>query len=230
MIGEYFHTMEKVFVYLFIIYSATLIISYVVLSILSSIETITYFKKNGFINYKNIMASNYSPSISIIAPAYNESLNIVENARSLLSNHYVNYNVILVNDGSTDDSLEKLIEAYDLEKINYLIDSKIETKPLRKGVFKSKNPAFEKLIVVDKENGGKSDALNLGINISKSRFVACVDVDCLLIEDALQKMVKPFLEITDKKVIATGGVIRIANSCVIENGKLIEVNFPKDFY
>lgn len=199
-----------------------------VLSILSSIETITYFKKNGFINYKNIMASNYSPSISIIAPAYNESLNIVENARSLLSNHYVNYNVILVNDGSSDDSLEKLIEAYDLEKINYLIDSKIETKPLREGVFKSKNPAFEKLIVVDKENGGKSDALNLGINISKSRFVACVDVDCLLIEDALQKMVKPFLEITDEKVIATGGVIRIANSCVIENGKLIEVNFPKD--
>jgi cellulose synthase/poly-beta-1,6-N-acetylglucosamine synthase-like glycosyltransferase len=225
---DFIYILEEIFVYLFIIYSGTLIISYVVLSLLSSIETITYFKKNSFINYKDIMTSSHSPSISIIAPAYNESLNIVENVRSLLSNHYVNYDVIIVNDGSSDNSLELLIEAYELVKVKFLINEQVSTKPLREGVFKSINPAFKKLIVLDKENGGKSDALNCGLNISTSKYVACVDVDCLLIEDALQKMVKPFLEVTDKKVIATGGVIRIANSCVINDGKLLEVNFPKN--
>lgn len=214
--------------YLFFGYAFAAITSYIVLSILSGKETIKYLKKNSFVNYKDILSSTESPSITIIAPAYNESLNIVENVRSLLSNHYVNYNVVIVNDGSKDDSLEKLIKAYDLEKIDYVINEKLKTQPLRAGVFKSNNPAFEKLMVVDKENGGKADALNMGLNISKSDYVACIDVDCLLLEDALQKMIKPFLEVTDSKVIATGGVIRIANSCVIRGGKLIDVNLPKN--
>lgn len=212
--------------YLFFTYAFLAILSYVVLSIISAFETVNYFKKNSFVNYKKILSSNIAPSISIIAPAYNESLNIVENVRSLLSNHYANYDVIIVNDGSKDNSLELLIKAYDLVKINYLINPKLKTEPLRKGVFKSTNPAFEKLIVVDKENGGKADALNMGLNISSSKYVACIDVDCLLLEDALQKMVKPFLEITDKKVVATGGVIRIANNSIIKEGKLMEVNLP----
>lgn len=212
---------------IFFIYSFTVIVSYIVLSVISSIETIEYFRKNKFVNYKEILSSTISPSISIIAPAYNESLNIIENVRSLLSNHYVNYEVIIINDGSKDDSLEKLIEAYDLVSIDYLVNEQIKTKPLRGGIFKSTNPAFEKLLVADKENGGKSDALNLGLNISKSNYVACIDVDCLLMEDALQKMIKPFLETTDAKVIATGGVIRIANSCIIKDGRLLDINFPK---
>ncbi|MEP5339326.1 MAG: glycosyltransferase [Algibacter sp.] len=214
--------------YLFFGYAFAAISSYIILSILSAKETLEYIKKNSFVHYKDILSSTMSPSITIIAPAYNESLNVVENVRSILSNHYVNYSVIIVNDGSKDDSLEKLIEAYDLEKVDFIINSKIKTQPLREGVFKSKNPAFEKLMVVDKENGGKADALNMGLNISKSKYVACIDVDCLLLEDALQKMIKPFLEDTDAKVIAAGGVIRIANSCVIKGGKLMDVNLPKN--
>ena len=213
--------------YLFFIYSIAAIGSYLLLAAISAVETVEYKRKNSFVNYKEIMSSNISPSISIIAPAYNESLNIVENVRSLLSNHYVNYDVIIVNDGSKDDSLEKLIDVYDLVPVNYLINEQIPTKPLRKGIYKSTNPAFEKLIIVDKENGGKSDALNMGLNISNSKYVACIDVDCLLLEDSLQKMIKPFLEITDRRVIAAGGVIRISNSCVVKDGKLHDVNFPK---
>ena len=217
----------EVFQYLFIIYSVCAIGSYLVLAVVSAIETIEYKRKNSYVNYKEIMSSNNSPTISIIAPAYNESLNIVENVRSLLSNHYVNYDVIIVNDGSKDDSLEKLIEVYNLVEVDYLINEQIPTKPLRKGIYKSTNPAFEKLIIVDKENGGKADALNMGLNISTSEYVACIDVDCLLLEDSLQKMVKPFLEVTDRKVIAAGGVIRISNSCIVKEGKLHDVNFPK---
>ncbi len=225
-INQILHLVSEVFQYLFLMYAFLVITSYILLAIFSTKETISYLKKNSFVNYSDILSSKIAPSISIIAPAYNESLNIVDNVRSLLSAHYVNYDVIIVNDGSKDDSLEKLIETYQLVKVDYLINERIKTQPLRAGVFKSTNPAFEKLIVVDKENGGKSDALNLGLNISNNEYVACIDVDCLLLEDSLQKMVKPFLEYTDRKVIASGGVIRIANSCVIENGKLIEVNFP----
>jgi len=213
--------------YVFFFYAFLAISSYIILSIISTFEIIEYVKKNSFVDYKEILSSTISPSISIIAPAYNESLNIVENVRSLLSNHYVNYDVIIVNDGSKDDSLEKLIKAYDLVPINYLVNEQIYTQPLREGVFKSTNPAFDKLLVVDKENGGKADALNMGLNISNSKYVACIDVDCLLLEDALLKMIKPFLEVTDVKVIATGGVIRIANSCLIKDGKLLDVNLPK---
>lgn len=218
----------KMLHYLFFGYAFLAILSYIILSFISGKATIEYLKKNGFVNYKDILSSTVSPSITIIAPAYNESLNIVENVRSLLSNHYVNYDVLIINDGSKDDSLERLVEAYDLEPIDFIFDNKIATKPLRAGVFKSKNPAFEKLMVVDKENGGKADALNMGLNISKNKYVACIDVDCLLIENALQKLIKPFLEETNMKVIAAGGVIRIANSCVIRGGKLIDVNLPKN--
>lgn len=213
--------------YLFLVFSVVAIASYVILAIISVVETIEYMKKNSFINYKEILSSTFSPSISIIAPAYNESLNIVENVRSLLSSHYVNYDVIIVNDGSKDDSLYKLIEAYDLIQIDDYIYEHIVTKSLRNGIYKSTNPAFDKLTVVDKENGGKADALNMGLNISKNKYVACIDVDCLLLEDALQKLIKPFLETTDAKVIAAGGVIRIANSCVVKDGKLLDINFPK---
>lgn len=223
-----FYVLMQIFNYLFFAFSIFAVLSYSILAVISVTETIAYVKKNSFVNYKDILSSTISPSITIIAPAYNESLNIVENVRSLLSNHYANYSVVIVNDGSTDDSLEKLIEAYELEKVDYSIIERINTSPIRRGVFKSKNPAFEKLFVVDKENGGKADALNMGLNISKSKYVACIDVDCLLLEDALQKMIKPFLEATDHKVIAAGGVIRIANSCVIRGGKLIEVTLPKN--
>lgn len=214
--------------YIFFIFTIITLVSYIVLAVISIIETIEYMKKNSFVNYSEILSSTISPSISIIAPAYNESLNIIENVRSLLSSHYVNYDVIIINDGSKDDSLEKLIKAYSLVEVNYLVNEQIKTKPLRRGIFKSTNPAFEKLTVVDKENGGKADALNMGLNISPNKYVACIDVDCLLMEDALQKMIKPFLENTDKKVIAAGGVIRIANSCIIKEGKLIDVNLPNN--
>lgn len=217
----------ELFHYLFLIYSIAAIASYLLLAAVSAVETREYKRKNSYVNYKEIMSSTKSPTISIIAPAYNESLNIVENVRSLLSNHYVNYDVIIVNDGSKDDSLEKLVEVYNLVQVDYLINEQIPTMPLRNGIYKSTNPAFEKLIIVDKENGGKSDALNMGLNISTSEYVACIDVDCLLLEDALQKMIKPFLEITDRKVIAAGGVIRISNSCIVKEGKLHDVNFPK---
>lgn len=217
------------FSYGILVYGIILATLYFILSVISAIETSHYIKKNSFVNYNKILASPFVPTISIIAPAYNESPTIIENVRSFLSIQYVNYEVLLINDGSTDDSLEKLIEVYALTKANYTFDQILPSKKI-KAVYKSTKPAFKKLLVIDKENGGKADALNLGLNISKNDLVACIDVDCILESDALLKMVKPFLESEkEEKVIAAGGVIRVANSCVVKEGKLQDIKMPEKF-
>jgi cellulose synthase/poly-beta-1,6-N-acetylglucosamine synthase-like glycosyltransferase len=166
--------------------------------------------------------------MSILAPAYNEEATIVDNVRSLLSIHYNNLELIIINDGSKDSSLQKLIDEYDLRKIDFFVNRQIATKEVR-GVYKSSNPVFHKLIVVDKANGGKADALNVGVNIAAKDYIVCIDVDCIIEQDALLKMAKPFLESTNIRVIASGGVVRIANSCVIRNGRLVKVNLPEQF-
>lgn len=210
------------------IYSTLLLLSYIAIAIFSIGETRKYIHKNSFTDYRVLASSTHAPSVSIIAPAYNEGKNIVENIRSLLSIYYVNLEVIVINDGSKDDCLQKMIQAYELEKIDYFVDYKIKTKDVR-GVYKSRNPIYHKLLVVDKVNGGKADALNVGINISSNKYLVCIDVDCILEQDALLKMIKPFLEQTGDRVIASGGVVRIANSCIIEDGRLVKVKMAEDY-
>lgn len=212
----------------FILYFTIIIcLSYVLLAILSAREMAFYLRKSKFTDYKALLSSPFIKSVSIIAPAYNEGLNIVDNIRSLLSLYYPNFEVIIVNDGSKDDTLQKMIDAYDLEKVNFSLNIQIPGKKIR-GIYKSRNQAYNKLVVIDKENGGKADALNAGINVSSHPIIACIDVDCILAQDSLIKMMKPFME-ENTRVIATGGVIRIANSCEIEDGRLIKVNMPNQF-
>ena len=135
----------------------------------------------------------------------------------------------MVNDGSKDDTLEKMISAYDLVKVAWEIDPDWKNKPVR-AVYKSRNKAFSKLTVVDKENGGKSDALNAGMALSRAKYVGCIDVDCLLLPDALLHIVKAFYQRSEKRVIAVGGVIRIANSCQISGGQLEEIRLPNNWW
>jgi poly-beta-1,6-N-acetyl-D-glucosamine synthase len=202
--------------------------SYVTLALFSALSMLNYIRKNSFVDYKVLLSSPLVPSISVIAPAYNEGKTIIDNIRSLMSLHYNDFEIIIVNDGSKDNTMDKVIKAYDLELVDFVYEEKIKTKHIR-GIYKSRNKAFNKLIVIDKENGGKSDALNAGINFSQKEFIAVVDVDSVLVEDALLIMAKPFLEETDRKIIASGGVIRIANSCRIEDGKITEIKLPNKF-
>lgn len=208
-------------------YAMAVCFSYILLGVLSAYEMIYYKNKNSFVDYNAILSSPIAPSISIIAPAYNEENTIVENIRSLISLYYNDFEVIVVNDGSKDNSMQKMIENFDLELVDFAIDYKIQCKEIL-GIYKSKSKSYNKLTVVNKMNGGKADALNAGINISQKDIIACIDVDCVLESEALLKMVKPFLE-ERKKVIATGGVIRIANSCEIEHGRIIKVHLPEQF-
>ena len=209
-------------------YSIALVGSYIFIGLYSIGETRKYLHKNSFTDYRLSATSPHAPSVSVLAPAYNEAKTIVDNVRSLLSIYYNNLELIIINDGSKDDTLQRLIDAYQLKKVDYFVDYLIPTKPV-KGIYRSSNPVYHKLIIVDKENGGKADALNVGINIASNNYLICIDVDCILEQDALLKMIKPFMEQTDARVIASGGVIRVANSCEVKDGRLMKVRLPEAY-
>lgn len=223
---EFSNIIYEIVIWLYLLYSTAVILIYGWIGIYALGAVLRYKKENTFTDYSIISANPNAPAFSLIAPAYNEGLTIVDNVRSLLSLYYHNLEIIIVNDGSKDDSMQKLIDVYELERISFFVHGEIPTSEIR-GIYKSKNPAFKKLVVVDKVNGGKADALNVGVNISSGDYLVCIDVDCILEQDAILKLAKPFLEQTDKKVIACGGVIRLANNCKIENGKVTDVNLPK---
>jgi biofilm PGA synthesis N-glycosyltransferase PgaC len=210
------------------IITAMVFTTYLVLTVFSAISLRLYLRKNSYVDYNSIVSSPLAPTLSVIAPAFNESRTIIDNIRTLLSLYYNNYEVIVVNDGSTDDSLQKMIDTYELEKVNYYFDYRIPCKRIR-AVYKSRNRSFKKLTVVDKVNGGKADSLNAGLNVSKNELVVSIDADSIMEPDALLKLVKPFMEAKDKKVIGAGGVIRIANSCEISGGHIKKIHLPKKF-
>lgn len=216
-----------VFNYFILAFAFTVMLSYIVLAIVSAFSLKHYLRVNRLIPYKSLLAFQDAPRISILAPAYNEGFTIRENVLSLLSIQYNNFDVIVINDGSKDDSIAILVDAFELIPSDEVYVASIPTKQV-KNVYISTNPTFSKLIVIDKENGGKADALNAGINFSKNPYVVCIDVDCIIEKDVLLKLSKPFLEATNKRIIATGGVVRIANSCIVKSGKLIKVNVPKN--
>lgn len=217
-----------IFNYSIMFFAILIMSSYLILAIISILALRKYLQENSKVNYKVVLSSDLAPFMTLIAPAYNEGKTIQENVQSLLSLNYNNYEVIVVNDGSKDDSLSILIDAFKLVKAELKYETPIQTKEI-KAIYKSQNPAFKKLTVVDKVNGGKADALNVGINISSFPFIVCIDVDCVLLKDALLLLAKPHLENTGKRVIAVGGVVRIANSCEIKSGHLVEIKAPEKF-
>jgi biofilm PGA synthesis N-glycosyltransferase PgaC len=207
----------------FLLYVVEISLFYLLGSLYAIRINILYRNRHILTDYKAINSSPLSPGISLIAPAYNESLTIIDNVRSLLSLEYPKMEVIVVNDGSKDDSIPKLVKYFELEQVARRATGHIKSKSI-KALYRSKNLAYSNLLVIDKENGGKSDALNAGINYSKYGIIGCMDVDSILLRDSLQKLVKPFLD--DEEVIATGGSVRIANSCEIAHGHLSKVKMP----
>jgi len=223
-VGNYIYEFYEtgVFIYALIVMSA-----YFLLSLFSFRKIAQYRHRLNYAESKTLLHAHEVPGVSILAPAYNEEETIVENIRSLMSVHYPNIELIVVNDGSKDNTLQKCIDEFKLIKVDFLINTEIPTKNVR-AIYRSTIQSLSNLIVVDKENGGKSDALNCAINVSTQPLITCIDVDCILDQEAMITMVKPFLTSTKKKVIATGGVVRVANSCEVEDGFLKAVEVPKN--
>jgi len=214
---------------LFFIFSGTLFVLYLITAVLSIMEVRKHLKKSRNFDYRTMLSFPKLPSVSIIAPAYNEEKTIIENTKCLLSLQYLDYEIIIVNDGSKDNTLSTIIEHFGLIKVEKAYELKIPCARIR-GIYQSINPAYHNLMVVDKENGGKADALNSGINVSQKDLFLAIDVDCIIEPDAILKMVQPFIDDPTHKVIASGGVIRVANSCEVVSGNIVKVNYPKNFW
>ena len=228
LIGEAFIDWSKQYVLMMnntlIYYYLTVNGIYLLLAILSAYgarkqRILWEIKSKSMLYEKGILAS-----ISIIAPAYNEELSIIDSVTSLLNLNYPDYEVIVVNDGSKDKTLERLIEHFRLERKNVPIKPLINTKAV-KTVYKNKN--IPNLIVIDKINGGKADALNVGINTAKNEFVCGIDADSLLAPDALLKLMSSSLDY-DEITLALGGNIIPVNGAEVSNGFVEKLNLSKN--
>jgi cellulose synthase/poly-beta-1,6-N-acetylglucosamine synthase-like glycosyltransferase len=168
-----------------------------------------------------VMRSPATPGISIVAPAYNEEASLAESVRSLLLLNYPLFEVVLVNDGSKDRTLDVAVRTFDLVRAPATYEQPIPTRPIR-GIYRS--ISGDDLVLIDKENGGKADAMNAGINAARYPLVCVIDADSLLEEHALSRAVLPFLENPD--TVAAGGIIRIVNGSRVERGRVVDVGLP----
>ena len=170
---------------------------------------------------KFFRAKKYLP-VSIIVPSYNEDETIVESVRAISLLNYPEFEVIVVNDGSTDQTLEMLKRHFGLQRVAKTFRQELDCKQIV-GTYESFE--YPHLLVIDKVNGGKADALNAGLNIAHFPLFCSVDADSILEEDALLKAARPFME--DERIVAVGGVVRVANGCEIHAGRLSKVGLPK---
>ena len=207
-------------------YIMTVYTIYFVIMTLSFRKIASIVKGTFYSRFRSLAVSDHVPPVSILVPSYNEELTIIESVRSLLSLEYPKYEVLVVNDGSVDRTLDVLIEEFGLTALpdSELPESyALEASPIR-AVYH--NPEYPNLYVLDKPNGGKADALNVGINFSHYPLICTIDADSLLDRDALIRMVRVYME-NPAETVAVGGNVRIANGCRIENGTVKDVRLPR---
>ena len=168
-------------------------------------------------DFQRLMQSDALPPITILVPAYNEMATIEASVTAILTLEYRNYEVVVVNDGSRDDTMEQLRHAFDLYEIPRIYPETIATKPLR-ALYRSRSRS--RLLVLDKENGGKADSLNAAINASRFPLVIAVDADTLIEPDALLRLTRPFL--LGREIAAVGGTVRVANNCTVKDGRVTD--------
>jgi cellulose synthase/poly-beta-1,6-N-acetylglucosamine synthase-like glycosyltransferase len=182
-----------------------------------------YVRRLRSLDIEDLLGSTGMPPITLIAPAFNEEATCVDATRSLLTLRYGDMEVLVCNDGSKDQTLERLTEAFDLEESFRLQTGDIPTAAIR-GVYRSR--IHQVLWVIDKDNGGKADTLNAGLNFCRTPLFCAMDADSLLEREALTRIVRPFVE--DARTIAAGGVIRIINGCTVEEGAVTDVRLPRE--
>ena len=204
-----------------LIYFLAISFQYFALMVIGFWETLRVLREVQWQDERRLMQSPFTPPVSIIATAYNEQANIVESIRSLLTLHYPRFEVIVVNDGSTDRTLEILTESFALQKVPRSFDYLVPCKPIR-GAYES--TVFPNLMVVDKENGGcKADATNGGLNFAMYPLVCVLDADSVLDDNALLRTVLPFLQ-DPGRTVGTGGAVRIVNGCEVRAGRVRRVS------
>lgn len=181
--------------------------------------------QNFYADYEAVAKSHFTFPISVLVPAYNEETTVVEAVRSVLSLDYPQHEVIVVNDGSTDGTLERLTKEFGLARRETIVRRSIPAEGEIRGIYRS--AAVPNLVVVDKAHAGKSEALNAAINVSRYPLFCTIDADSIFQENALLRVVRPFLEDPDR-VIAVGGQVRVGNGCRVERGRVVDPRLPQN--
>lgn len=208
---------EKFFLIYLLLYTTYLFISVLV-------GAWYLYKKDKMVQIRNQLKHKYYFPVSIVVPAYNEEVTIIDSIKSLLKLDYNLYEIIIVDDGSEDNTVNVLLEAFNFNEVNRPIHRSIKCKQQR-AIYETR---FENinLTLISKEKGGKGDSLNMGINACRFPYFICIDADSILERDSLEKIVQPMLE--DESIIAVGGLIQIAQCVEIENGMVINYKIPNN--
>jgi cellulose synthase/poly-beta-1,6-N-acetylglucosamine synthase-like glycosyltransferase len=204
--------------YFSLVYVIAVSTIYLIQLISASVGLRRYVRSLRYIDYKRFLDSEHMVPISLLVPAYNESATIVDSVKNLLSLDFPEYEVIVVNDGSKDETLQLLIDEFKLLPFHQPYKKSLETEEIRK-IYRSAKDF--RLIVLDKKNGGKADALNAGANVSSYPIVVSIDADSILEKSSLIKIIYSF--VSDPSCIAVGGIVRIGSGCEIVDGQLTEV-------
>lgn len=211
-----FYSIVGVFFVLYLMGYSTFLMASV---ILGALELYRDHKKR---RYHNEIEHEYYVPVSIVVPAYNEEITVVDTVKSLLMMDYRLYEIVVVDDGSKDQTTQVLLDAFGLKKVSRPINRQIRCKK-EINVYEGKINHIS-VTLVQKENGGKADALNMGINASRYPYFICMDADSVLQRDSLKNIVKPVLE--DDSAAAVGGLVRISNCAVLKEGELVDYHMP----
>ena len=196
---------------------------YTLLMLLSLAATWTHTRRLAYQGLEELKHSPTTPPLTIIIPAWNEEHILVNSVRSAMAADYPKLKLIVVDDGSTDSTLRRLIAGFSLIPMDWVYHPTLPTARLR-GFYM--NPSNPNLLVVSKERGGKPDALNVGINLCRTPYFCCLDADCLLERDALLRLMAPVVHSSDQ-IAVSGGIVRVLNGCEVRNDRVVKVGLPR---
>ena len=215
---------------LFLAVLAWLIIAYFVISngfqtvllVGGFVEMLDHRRRTWSERALRLLSSPTTPRVSVLAPAFNESATVAASVRALLTLRYPDLEVVVINDGSKDNTLDVLRREFDLEEVTPTFRGELETKPVR-GLYRSRR--HRSLVVVDKVNGGKADSLNAGLNVASGDLLCAIDADTLIEPEAFLRIVRPF--ISDSRTVAAGATIRVVNESTVEHGRVVSIRCPR---
>lgn len=172
--------------------------------------------------WRRVLSSPLAPKISVLVPAYNEEVTVCDTVTGLLAMSYPNLEIVVINDGSPDNTAQALIDRFDLRAIHPIYQRVIPSADVKSLYRSSREP---RLVLIDKFNGGKADSLNAGVNVASGDLVCAIDADTLVAPDALQQLVAPF--VTNPDVVAVGGTVRLTNDSPVRAARVTELVVPK---
>ncbi|WP_406266852.1 glycosyltransferase family 2 protein [Streptomyces sp. NBC_00191] len=220
------HTLITVSDSVILVYFAVINTCYLLLILVAFGELVRRLRRASFAGYEDASASPFTPPVSLIMPAHNEEASIAEAVRAMLLLRYPVFEVVVVDDGSADGTLDALREAFDLVEVERVVPDDVPVRGAVQSVHLPRGGPVP-LVVARKENGGKADALNAGINLARYPLLCMVDADSILDSESLLAVAKPFCD-DPMRVVATGGVVGIANGCTVVAGRVVEPRVPRE--